>query len=67
MAMKYKSPVERQLRQAENQLDNLEKQLNALRLPPEQTDALVGLANTAKGQVENARKKVELEDEYHGV
>lgn len=67
MAMKYKSPVERQLRQAENQLDNLEKQLNALGLPAEQTDALVGLANTAKGQVENARKKVELEDEYHGV
>lgn len=67
MAMKYKSPVERQLRQAENQLDNLEKQLNALGLPPEQTDALVGLANTAKGQVENARKKVELEEEYHGV
>ena len=55
MAMKYKSPVERQLRQAENQLDNLEQQLNALGLPPEQTDALVGLANTAKGQVDNAR------------
>lgn len=67
MSMKYKSPVERQLRQAENQLDNLQKQLQALGLPPEQRDALTGLANTAKGQVTNARKKVELEDEYHGV
>jgi hypothetical protein len=65
--MRYKSPVERSLRQAENQLDNLEKQLNALGLPAEQRDALVQLASTAKGQVTNARKKVELEDEYHGV
>lgn len=67
MAMRYKSPVERNLRQAENQLDNLEKQLNSLGLPPEQRDALAGLASTAKAQVTNARKKVELEDEYHGV
>lgn len=65
--MRYKSPVERSLRQAENQLDNLEKQLNALGLPPEQKDALVQLASTARGQVTNARKKVELEDEFHGV
>ena len=67
MSMRYKSPVERSLRQAENQLDNLEKQLNALGLPPEQKDALVQLASTARGQVTNARKKVELEDEFHGV
>lgn len=66
MSMRYKSPVERSLRQAENQLDNLKKQLGALGLPPEQRDALVGLADSAKGQVTNARKKVELEDEYHG-
>jgi hypothetical protein len=66
MAMRYKSPVERNLRQAENQLDNLQKQLEALGLPPEQRNALTGLTNTAKGQVTNARKKVELEEEYHG-
>ena len=66
MSMRYKSPVERSLRQAENQLDNLQKQLEALGLAPEQRDALTRLAITAKGQVTNARKKVELEDEYHG-
>lgn len=65
--MRYKSAVERRLRQSENQLDNLIKQLNALGLPQEQQDALVSLASTAKNQVTDARKKVELEDEYHGV
>ena len=67
MSMRYKSAVERRLRQGENQLDNLEKQLNSLGLPPEQKDALTSLASTAKQQVVDARKKVELEDEYHGV
>lgn len=67
MSMRYKSAVERRLRQSENQLDNLIKQLNALGLPQEQQDALVSLASTAKNQVTDARKKVELEDEYHGV
>ena len=65
--MRYKSAVERRLRQSENQLDNLVKQLNALGLPQEQQDALVSLASTARNQVTDARKKVELEDEYHGV
>lgn len=67
MSMRYKSAVERRLRQSENQLDNLVKQLNALGLPQEQQDALVSLASTARNQVTDARKKVELEDEYHGV
>lgn len=65
--MRYKTPVQRKLLQSENQLDNLEKQLEALNLPQEHKDALVSLASTAKGQIENARKKVELEDEYHGM
>lgn len=67
MSMRYKSAVERKLRQSENQLDNLEKQLNALGLPAEQKDALTSLASTAKRQIIDARKKVELEDEYHGM
>lgn len=67
MSMRYKSAVERKLRQSENQLENLEKQLNALGLPPEQKDALSSMAKSAKRQVKDARKKVELEDEYHGV
>ena len=66
MSMKYKSVVERKLRQSENQLDNLQKQLNALGLPEEQRDALASLAATAKGQITDARKKVELEEEYFG-
>lgn len=65
--MRYKSTVERKLRQSENQLENLEKQLNALGVPPEQKDALVSLATSAKRQVTDARKKVELEEEYHGM
>lgn len=65
--MRYKSAVERKLRQSENQLDNLEKQLNALGLPAEQKDALASMAKSARRQVNDARKKVELEDEYHGM
>ena len=64
--MKYKSAVERQLRQAENQMENLEKQLNALGIPAEQRNSLASLAANARNQVESARKKVELEDEYFG-
>jgi len=67
MSMRYKSAVERKLRQSENQLDNLEKQLNALGLPAEQKDALASMAKSARRQVNDARKKVELEDEYHGM
>lgn len=67
MSMRYKSVVERKLRQSENQLDNLEKQLNALGLPAEQKNALASMAKSARRQVKDARKKVELEDEYHGM
>jgi len=66
--MRYKSKVSKLINQSRNNLDNLERQVRAMRgLNGEALEELLGFIQSTQGQLQNAEQLVELENEDHSI
>jgi len=66
--MRYKSKVSKLINQSRNNLDNLERQVRAMRgLNGEALEELLGFIQSTQGQRQNAEQLVELENEDHSI
>ena len=66
--MRYKTKVSKLIHQSRNNLDNLERQVRAMRgLNSEAREELLGFIESTQGQLKNAEQLVELENEDHSL
>lgn len=66
--MRYKTKVSKLIHQSRNNLDNLERQVRAMRgLSSEAREELLGFIQSTQGQLKNAEELVELENEDHSI